>query len=134
VKSWLAKSENFIKDANTPGVDLVKLLAQDDDIDVLRTLMNNDEVCRKIDQADLDHMLDMDNWCLLSTIARSVEELVKCDIDALLGRLARHCDPEVRSLAIQKNVISPLLLKKLAEDEDPDVRSQAEWLLAEMNK
>jgi hypothetical protein len=124
------EDEDTLENEDWPELDVVQLLAKDEDITVLRTLMREEDACRQINQEDLNRMLDRDDYELLESIINNIDALEKCDAGGIVSRLARHSDPEVRRLAIREDLMSPMLLKKLAEDEDPDVRNDARQVIA----
>lgn len=107
--------------------ETVRMLLQDDNIDVLRALVKS-RTCKQVaTNDDMSRLIDkVGDAELLSTIAGSIEKYVNCDPSWLAEKLVAHKDPCVR-MALAENSDTPVhIIKRLAEqDSDADIRSAA---------
>ena len=98
-------------------------LSNDSDLEVVRTIARN-EIFKKIaSEQVLKRLLEIGDRILSDTIATNLKYYENCDYDPIVEIILASKDPAIR-LSIAENYDTPKrVLKKMANDPDPDVRN-----------
>ena len=106
----------------------VHTLLSDPDREVVEGILSNSHLAQLIRPKALKRILAADDVELLTTIGANIEDYTRCDTCSIADQLSRHPNPLVRySLPgwMVSDVVSSRILKRLANDKDPDVAQRA---------
>ena len=121
VRNIIARRENLTKKSIT-------ILLNDENQEVVNTLINNRDVNKFITDEELQTVISRNNILHLTTIVKSIDEYKNCDIFKVIEQLVSHQNSKVRYnlfTCYASNLISNTQLKRLIDDEDIDVAAEA---------
>ena len=115
-----ARVREHIADKDHLDEATVERLIKDDNIEVLRKIVDSEPARQRLTTEQLLHYINKDSE-LAKNIANSLGDFEVADISVLSRTFAHHPDPSVRGAFVNSFSASKADLKRLLKDSDPDV-------------
>jgi hypothetical protein len=114
----------------------VKLLLSDSQIEVMRSMINQDKFISKMRKEDIERFINTGDAEILTDIVRNIDDLTQeyevCEKDWLCEKLYQQADPSVRYELADNDETSDFILRKLIKDPDINVSHTAKETLKEI--
>ncbi|WP_045213460.1 hypothetical protein [Desulfonatronovibrio magnus] len=108
---------------------IVKILIEDNQIEVLRNLVSNRKARKMIPENSLLRLIKTEDYEILETVADNLHSFSMCDPDILAEKLCRSENPRVRYSLAEDQLVDKRILEILSNDEVGKIAARATYTL-----
>ena len=116
----------------------VRLLLTDSKMDVIRSMINQDQFISQMGKDDIERFINSGDSEILTDIVRHIDNFTEiyevCEKDWLCEKLYQQTDPSIRYALAENNETPEFILKKLLKDSDINVSRAAQDTLSDIEE
>ena len=133
-RSPMPQARMEVAGRNSISREIVKILIEDNQIDVLRNLVSNRMVRKMITENSILRLIKTEDYEILETVADNLHSFSMCDPGILAKKLCRSENPKVRYSLAEDQLVDKKVLEMLSYDEDNEIASKADDTLESLEE